>query len=339
MRVKALYFIVAVVLAVGCTGEKGDKKAATAKRIAWYAPVVHPYFEDVKKGISGFEKDSGLSVKRQIGQEWSQDNENANVESLAAKGYKAFAICPADASAANGLYEELSANGAFVISYGAPTTLPTTASFCVATDVKAAAQVATHTLIAAMGGKGNILNVLELIEDPNTVLRKQGIEEAIDEYPDVRIVQEIAGMVSIEESTAKIQNALAARIDEIDGIICTGYTPTVAAATILSEWHQTPGNKRIRFVGIDTDETVLQAIENGHMDATISQNPYGQGYIPCALLSYLLDGWTANQDTYFIDTGTIVVTRGNTRTFEREVKAITAEIIARLETDYLHPPQ
>ena len=43
----------------------------------------------------------GVPVKKQIGQTWTQDNENANVEALAAKGYNGFAICPADASAAN----------------------------------------------------------------------------------------------------------------------------------------------------------------------------------------------------------------------------------------------
>ena len=98
-------------------------------------------------------------------------------------------------------------------------------------------------------------------------------------------------MESIETSTAKIQDALSARIEEIAGVICTGYTPTVAAATILAEWNQAPDNKRIHFVGIDTDSVVLDAIPpGGAIDATISQNPYGHGYITCALLSYLLDG-------------------------------------------------
>ena len=121
----------------------------------------------------------GFKIKRQIGQAWTQDNENANVEALAAKGYNGLALCPADASAANGLYEELSANGAFVVGYAAPTLLPTTASFCVATDVEQAARLATEALIGYMGSEGRILNVLELIEDPNTILRKRGVEETV----------------------------------------------------------------------------------------------------------------------------------------------------------------
>ena len=198
---------------------------------------------------------------------------------------------------------------------------------------------ATEALIGFMGGKGNILNVLELVEDPNTILRKEGVEAAVAKYPEVQIVQEIAGMESIETSTAKIQDALSARIEEIDGVICTGYTPTVAAATILSEWNQTPDNKRIHFVGIDTDAVVLDAIREGAIDATVSQNPYGHGYITCALLSYLLDGWQANPDRYFINSGTVLVTKENVDTFEDEVRAITAQIMGELETKYLSPPR
>ena len=335
---RGIIMLASVIWAVGCGGGGEANNAPDEKKIVWYALMVHPYVEEVQKGVIGYERDTGTTIKRLIGQDWTQDNENANVEPLAAQGYKGFSLYPADASAANGLYEELVANGAYVVSYGAPTLLPTPASFCVATDVKQAAYEATEALIGFMGGEGNILNVLELVEDPNTILRKEGVEAAVAKYPDVQIIQEIAGMESIETSTAKIQDALSARIEEIDGVICTGYTPTVAAATILSEWNGTEGNRRISFVGIDTDQVVLDAIGRGDIDATVSQNPYGHGYITCALLSYLLDGWKANPDEYFINSGTVLVTKGNVDSFQDEIMGITRDIMGKLETTYLLPP-
>ncbi|MBM3335696.1 substrate-binding domain-containing protein, partial [Candidatus Sumerlaeota bacterium] len=262
-----------------------------------------------------------------------------NVEAMAARGYRGFAVYPADASAANGLYEELVANGAMVVNFGAPTALPTPASFCVATDVKQAAGQAAEALIKFMGGRGNILNVLELVEDPNTILRRDGIEEVVKQHKGVTIIQTIAGMKSLGESMTRIEDALSARIQEIDGIICTGYTPTVAAATILSEWHRKPTNKRIHFVGIDTDEVVLKAIEAGHIDGTVAQNPFGHGYISCKLLCYLLDGWKPGEGAYFVDTGTVLVTRDSLKTYRDEVMAVTKRILAELETKYLVRPQ
>ena len=335
---RGIIVLASVIWAVGCGGGGEANNAPDEKKIVWYALMVHPYVEEVQKGVIGYERDTGTTIKRQIGQDWTQNNENANVEPLAAQGYKGFSLYPADASAANGLYEELVANGAYVVSYGAPTVLPTPASFCVATDVKQAAYEATEALIGFMGGEGNVLNVLELVEDPNTILRKEGVEAAVAKYPDVQIIQEIAGMESIETSTAKIQDALSARIEEIDGVICTGYTPTVAAATILSEWNGTEGNRRISFVGIDTDQVVLDALGRGDIDATVSQNPYGHGYITCALLSYLLDGWKANPDEYFINSGTVLVTKGNVDSFQDEIMGITRDIMGKLETTYLLPP-
>ena len=62
----------------------------------------------------------------------------------------------------------------------------------------------------------------------------------------------------------------------------------MAAASILTEWHNDPRHKRLRFIGIDTDVTVLKAIREGAIDATVAQNPYGHGYVSCAILRLLL---------------------------------------------------
>ena len=338
---RCLLVLSALMLGVGCGGsdDGGEREEKAArKKIVWYGVMVHPYVAEVEKGVVGYERDTGMVIKRQIGQELTQDNENANVEALAAQGYKGFSIFPADASAANGLYEELVQHGGYVVSYGAPTTLPTPASFCVATDVKQAAMEATEALIGFMGGKGNILNVLELIEDPNTILRKEGVEAAVAKYPQVQIIQTIAGMESVEVSTVKIQDAFAAKVEEIDGVICTGYTSTVAAAMILGEWNQTPGNERVSFVGIDTDQVVLDAIRSGAIDATMSQNPYGHGYITCGLLSHLLDGWLPNPAEYFVNSGTVLVTKDKVDTFQEDIMNTTQQIMGELERKYLLSP-
>ena len=252
-------------------------------KVVWYAPAPHPYFEDVRKGIEAFEKDFGVTVEKQIGPDWKQDSQNQNMEALAAKGFTSFTVYPADAAGANGLYEELTRRG-LVVNFGSSTAEPTTASFAVATDVKAAAMAATEKIIAAMGDKGNIINVLEVLEDPNTVLRKQGVDEVVAKHPNVKIIQEVSGMKTQEEAVQKVSDALAANADKVDGILATGYTPTVAIAQVLSEYKSKGGNRTIHAVGIDTDPTVIQAIKDGVMDGTIVQNNFGHGYLSLLLL-------------------------------------------------------
>ncbi len=315
------------------TTEAAAKK--TDYKLGWYASAPHPYFEEVKKGVEAFEKDFGITVEKHIGPDWKQPSETDNVQALAAKGIKYFSIYPSDGSGANGLFEELTRRGVKFVNFGASTVQPTTASFFVGTDAKAAAMVATEKLITLMGGKGNIINVLEVMEDSNTILRKQGVEEVVKKYPEVKIIQEISGMKSTEEAVQKVDSAIAANIDKVDGIIATGFTPTVAIAQVMADY-KSKGNKRaIHSIGIDTDPIVVKAIKEGAMDATIAQNSFGAGYLSMLLLKEMADGWAPKQGAYAVDGGIVVVTKDNVDTFQNDITKVTNELKANLETKYL----
>lgn len=338
----ALMLMGTMLAGCGTTKDASKETVATTEatkkadyKLAWYASAPHPYFEEVKKGVEAFEKDYGITVVKQIGPDWKQPSESDNVQALSAKGIKYFSIYPSDGSAANGLYDELTERGVKFVNFGASTVQPTTASFFVGTDAKAAAMIATEKLISLMGGKGNIINVLEVLEDSNTILRKQGIEEVVKKYPDVKIIQEISGMKSTEEAVQKVDSAIAANIDKVDGIIATGFTPTVAIAQVMGD-HKSKGSKRtIHTIGIDTDPIVIKAIKEGVMDATIAQNSFGAGYLSMLLLKKMADGWVPKQGEYAVDGGIVVVTKDNVDTFQDDIMKVTNDLKANLETKYL----
>lgn len=329
-----LLLIVAATVVTSLAFAGGQSEDKPAYRLAFQAPTVHPFFDEVQKGVVAFEEDTGLEVRIGLGQDWTQDTQNQNIEGMAAAGMMGFAVYPADPTGANGLYEELVAGGRFVVNFGTSTTQPTPASFAVATDVKTAAMQATEYLIEMMGGEGNILNVLEVVTDANTILRREGIQEIVAKYPNVQIIQEIGDMASIEDSLEKIESALSAQLGNVDGIICTGYTTSVAAAQLLTEINQPGSSDRINMVGIDTDEVVLNAIRDGYIDATIAQNPFGQGYISMMALRMLLDGSTPKSGAYFIDSGTAIVTADNLGSFAADLEQVTQDILAELDSTY-----
>jgi ribose transport system substrate-binding protein len=326
--------LVAVVVVVSLM-----RKSESVEAIVWYGMMPHPYKSEVRSGVERFEAETGVKVMKVVGQAWTQENENINVEALSSRGHKAFSIYPGDPAAANALFGQLKKRGQLVVAYGAQPDLPTPVPFTVATDIKDAAMVAAEKLIQLMSGKGRILNVLESVTDINTKIRDEGIKQVVANHPQVQIVQTISDMIQVSEVTTKIQSALAARADEIDGIITTGYNPTIAAAAVLTEWHKNPAHKRIRFVGIDTGPTVLQAIREGVIDATIAQNPPGHGYISCMLLKLMLDGWTPRAEYQFINAGIVVVTKANVDTYAAQVAAITDRLAADLKAKYLSPPR
>jgi ribose transport system substrate-binding protein len=323
---RLVLILAAVLLAAGLV-------AAAPPKFAWYIPAPHPYFDTVRVGVEAFEKEYKIAVRKQVGPDWNMDSENTGVLALVAEGYRYFSIYPADASAANGLYDEVVAQGGKVANFGASTFEPTPASFAVRTDVKDAAMVAAEFLIASMGKKGTLVDVLEVLEDPNTKLRKEGIEQVAAKYPGIRIV-EVAGIKSEQEAVEKIEGAIAGSGGFVEGIICTGYVPTVAMSKILTDY-EAKNRKHIHAVGIDTDPVTLKAIADGYLEGTISQNPYGHGYLSLLALKYLSEGWKPRTGAYNINGGIVMVTKANLKSYEADLTKITNQIKGDMSKKYL----
>lgn len=329
----------------GCTASQGEASEASQStgtesndkeeaKFVWYASAPHPYFEEVQNGVEAFEEEYGIEVTKQIGADWTQAAQNNGIEALVAKGNTYFSVYPSDVNGANALYDEITARGVTVVNFGASTAQPTNAEFYVGTDIKQSAMEATEALIEMMGGEGKIINVLEVLEDSNTVLRKEGVEEVVAKYPDVEIVQEISGMKSTEEAIEKIGNSITANIDEVDGIIATGFTTSVGLAQTLEDFYAKNPDKKLCSIGIDTDPTLMKAIENDILDATVAQNPYGHGYLSMVLLNYLAEGYVPIEGVYNIDAGTVIVTKDNLDTYEDDITAKTEMIKSELEEKY-----
>jgi len=306
--------------------------AAPAK-MAWYVSAPHPYFDSVKIGVEAFAKEYNIQVKQQVGPDWNMDSENTGVLALAADGYNFFSIYPSDASAANGLYDEIIKNGGKVVNFGASTFEPTPASFAVMTDVKAAAMKAAEFVIGKMGKKGTLVNVLEVLEDPNTKLRKDGVTEVLKKYPAVKVI-EVAGIKSEQEAAEKIEGAVGSAGGYVEGILCTGFVPTMALSKFLVDF-QGKSKKHISACGIDDDPVILDAISKGFLDATIAQNTYGHGYLSMLVLKYLSEGYKPMAGAYKIDSGVVLVTKANTTNYKADLTKVTQTIKADLTKKYL----
>ncbi len=319
--------------------ETAEEAPQVEYKMAVFYPAPHPFFEASQKGLEKFTEDTGIDIFVQYGTDWTQETENQFVEGLVAQGFNAIMVYPMDATGANSLYEEVIAQGVKVVNFAAPTSVPTPVNFTVSTDVKAAAMLAVQTVIDVMGGEGNILNILELVEDPNTALRKEGIDEVVADTPGVEIIQEIAGITSQEEATEKISNALAALGDDLDGMVTTGYVPTVASSLILTEM-ENDAYEGIIYVGIDDDPVVLKAIEDGYVTGTFAQNPVGIAYLCAKILQLELEGYTPKSDYEFINSWGVIVTKDNVvgAAFQAEVLDFALDLANTFATEYFNPP-
>ena len=300
----------------------------------WLAP--QEYQDAVRVGAEAWAAaNPDVDVIIQGGTDFTQETANAVLEGIAAQGVKGIATVPADAVGANATYEELVNQGITVLTWGGPSAESNPVTFCLATDTYSCAYNACEWVIKQMGEKGNILNVLEILTDPNTAIRKQAIEDCVANYPDVVIYQTIGDMATVEAANEKISNALSAGASEIDGIICTGSGTSEGLCQVLTEYYAS-NDKRFVTIGIDTNTFVIESVRNGVLGATVAQNPYAQGYLSLEILRLMYaEGYKAAEGEYMVDTGTVFVTAENVDTFQADIEALTAEIAANLTSKYL----
>jgi len=317
--------------------------SASDNKIALIPGGPHPYFAPWEQAAADAKKDFGIAaVDFKVPTEWKLNLQTALIESLAAQGYNAFGIFPGDAVGINSTITELKSSDIPSAALAGCTQDPTDVAFCLGTDVYNSAYLGTKELIKAMGGKGAIVHLAGLLVDPNTTLRMKAVETAVAETNGaVTLLQTVSDTDAQEAADQKINALLAAQKDEIGGMIATGYIPSVVASKSL----RTLGDKRIKFVGIDDDPIVLDAIKDGFVAGTMAQNPYGQGYIGAYALDLLASGgctvkadapWIKTPQTaHFIDSGTMVINADNLATYKDDLKKLTADIQGKFKDTYL----
>ena len=317
------------------TGEAGETTGTDAVKVALIPGGAHPYFQpwiaagaqaktDFDLGDVTFNETAG----------WDQTKENDVVNSLVANGYNAFGIFGVSPTDINATFSLLKDNDIAVASLGScPAGDVNEADFCLSTDVESAAYKAAVAAIEAMGGSGVLAHLTGNNTDSNTQRRIAGVKKAVDEtggkvtlLPDVTDID-----VDLTTAQKAVADLLSSHGDEIGGMVSTAYNPAVAAATAVKE-----SGLDIKLVAIDDDETIISAIKDGSVYATVAQNPVGQAYVGSYVLSELATGaCTMNDPGVTVDSGSFIVTAANVDTYDDERIAASDDIKKQFDDSLL----
>ncbi|HAJ32706.1 MAG TPA: hypothetical protein DCK79_04975 [Candidatus Atribacteria bacterium] len=299
--------------------------------------VLHPYFAPWEQIAKDYMNETGIEVGYRATQHFDQEEENAIIEAMQTQGYNGFAIWPGHYTACNVTIAELAKQGIPVVAIAGPVALPTDAALYIDEDTKKSVMKSTEELIKAMGGKGNIVSLLGALSDPDTILRKEGVDEVVARYPGVKIIAELADIDALEDATTKIGSLLGAREKEIDGIIATCYVPTLVAIKDLTEI----GDKRIKLVGVGTnsDPENVQAIKDGYMTGYISQSPLAQAWLGMEAIRLLKSGYTVKKGAFFVEIPNFYTNIDNVDNYQQNQKDILNEMLRTFATDYFNPPK
>jgi ribose transport system substrate-binding protein len=95
----------------------------------------------------------------------------------------------------------------------------------------------------------------------------------------------------------------------IDGIFCVNES---SAEGMLDALRSLGMERQVKLVGFDAGEPLLQAVDEGTIDALILQDPYRMGYLGTWTMVHYLRGYeTVTPDPHYLSTGEFVVTKSN----------------------------
>ncbi len=138
----------------------------------------------------------------------------------------------------------------------------------IGSDEKEAGKLQGEYIAKLLNGKGNIAILMGPLDMEATFRRTEGVEEIIENYPDMKIVKKQTGNWKKSLSKYIIKNWFD-NDNEIDAIISNNDSMAIGAIRYLES---TGKFNETKVVGIDATREAVAELESGAMSATVFQN-------------------------------------------------------------------
>lgn len=303
----SLILALALVLCMMTCAFAEEKKDYSSVNIAVFCKAfIGDFWQSVQAGCEAAAKDYGVNVTVDgMSSETDLEGQVKLIENAIIKGVDVIALAPIDSVGNVPVVETAIEKGIKVITFNSKLDPSDIALTHVATDNRAAGELAGKTLGELMGGTGKyaVIGAVESVK--NNRDRSEGcIEYITNNYPDMELV-------SSQYCEGDMQKALAIATDlitanpDLKGFFTNNETTTIALGTVLAEKGKIG---EITHVGFDATTQTADFLRNGTTGAIVSQVPYNMGYIAIEKALAAYDGEEL-EPTY--DTGVALATPEN----------------------------
>lgn len=234
-----------------------------------------------QKAISDLNNELGYSGKDKISLTFTAPKKENVVDQINIidqfldKAPDALCIAFTDASACKTQMQMAKNNGIQLIAFDTPDDGLLTEAL-VGTDNRKAATEATGKLFEEIGYEGKVAVIVHNSLTKTGQDRKQAIvDELANSYND-RDIQfvDIVYLAQEDRSEKEILDELLERNPDLAGIICTDLMTTEMVIDYVKELDE----KNFVIAGFDSSEKIAEAVADGTLIGTMSQDPYGMGY-------------------------------------------------------------
>ena len=194
------------------------------------------------------------------------------VNNAVAGGYQAIIVAANGPDAISSALKEAASQGVKIVYVDSPANVEAEATF--STDNKAAGKTAGETMLAKLAEMGVTTGTIGIINvnaaTDSCVMREEGFRSAF-EGTEFTLLETQYGEGDAAKSQSIAENYITQGVVGIFG--CNEGSTTGAGNAIKAS-----GSSEIVGVGFDKSDAILGLIEDGHLLATMAQNPDVMGY-------------------------------------------------------------
>ncbi|MBN9018141.1 MAG: substrate-binding domain-containing protein [Rhizobiales bacterium] len=280
---------------------KDGKKLVFA--ISYHDPSV-AFAGPIRDGVAKAAADLGVEASFVGPVGGGAEKQIAELETIIEKGVDGLAISSASTDALAPLINKTLAKGIPVIAFNTDNPKSDRLTF-IGQDLVLSGKTVGEQLVKYMGEKGKIVITSLDTAAQWSLDREKGAREALAKYPGIEIVNVVNTGTESQQIYGAIENTFAANPD-LTGMISLECCSFPQIGLYLK---RNPRSGEFAAVGFDLLPQTLQLIKEGHLDSTISQNPYAQGYKSVEVLTDIVKN--GKMPPKMIDTGAEIVDKTN----------------------------
>ncbi|MFH1738719.1 MAG: substrate-binding domain-containing protein [bacterium] len=254
--------------------------------------VTNPFFHAMEQGAKAEAERLGVTLlPASVERETDIDKQIGLVENFIVKQVDAIVIAPASSQGLVPVLRRAQKEGVYIVNIDNPLDDQAakqqgfTCPF-VGSDNKLGAAIATHALVAQMGGTGEIAMLEGIPGVTNAELRKAGFLSVVEHVPGVKLVASQSANWETEMAYNVTSNILTAH-PNLKGLFCANDNMALGAIGAISAAGKMD---QIIVVAYDNLEAAREAILDGKMHATIEQHPELMGAYGVRAAKDHLDG-------------------------------------------------
>lgn len=308
-RLHLLIMTLACFALIACGGEPPRPSKTTIAVIP--KGTTHEFWKSIHAGAVKARRELDLEIiwKGPL-KEDNREDQIALVETFIARGVSGIVLAPLDDTALRVPVANAVRNGIPVVIIDSGLQSADFVSF-VATDNYRGGHMAGAHMAQRLNQSGKVIMLRYQEGSASTAKREQGFLDAIGEYAGIEIASSNQhGGATTESAYRASENLLAPFKDAsgnlaVQGIFCPNESTTFGMLRALQDAGLAGS---VIFIGFDSSEKLVEALQNDQIHALVLQNPFKMGYLGVKTMAAHLAHQPVEKR---IDTGVALVTKDN----------------------------